>query len=149
MAWLIILEKTKEVTFPPAAQQCKKLLDYIRDDRLDCEFQVSEWALSEVIQTLRDRAILQKFLLDGYEFSAFNRHKWKYPIGDTESGPIHDAIKNFEFFLTGLKVQIVELHLQRRKIHAKLLICLTKAFWAYDLTQFDCCWINFFFLERL
>lgn len=55
--------------------------------------------------------------LDGYEISSFNRHKSRYPIGEAESGPIHDAVKNFEFVLTGLKVQRVELHLQRYKIH--------------------------------
>lgn len=112
-----MLEQTKEVAFPPAARKCKNLLSSVLNDRLICEFQASQWALTEVVQALRDRAILQKFLLDGYEISSFNRRKSEYPIGEEERGPIHDAIKNFETYLRKLEVRTVDLNMDRRMIH--------------------------------
>lgn len=69
-----------------------------------------------MVQTLRDRAILKKILLDGHEVSAFNRHKSKYPIEEDERDVIHDSIKNFEKYLNDLDVEFVELKLDRAKV---------------------------------
>lgn len=105
------------IKLPKAAQKCKDLLEFVIDDRLKCGLQTSDWALSEMVQYFRDRAIQKQFVLDGHELSYFNRHKHEYPVDVDDRGVIHDAIRDFEKYLQALEVEIIEVKIDRRNIH--------------------------------
>jgi len=87
------------------------------DGHLKFELQTSDWALSEMVQYFRDRAILKQFIFDGHVISSFNRYKHWYKIGTNEIGSIHDALADFESYLCSLEIEIVEARIDRLKIH--------------------------------
>lgn len=117
VAWVQVQEAPKRQSLPKAASKCKHFLEFVINDRLNCNLQTSDWALSEMVQYFRDRAILRQFLQDGFEISAFSRHKHEYSIGTDERGVIHDVITDFEKYLQDLEVGFLRLNMDRHKIH--------------------------------
>jgi predicted nucleic acid-binding protein len=77
----------------------------------------SEWAIAELVQSVRDRAIADIFLLDGNEMVAFNRMKPQYRIPKSKRSVIHQSISDFESFLRKNRVEIVKVNLDYHKIH--------------------------------
>jgi predicted nucleic acid-binding protein len=124
ISWLQIIEPSiaeksavKMIKLPKAAQKCKELLDVILEDRLRCGLRSSDWALSEMIQYFRDRAVLKQFLYDGYAISSFNRYKHKYPMYKGDREEIFDNVRDFEAYLRGLDIKIVKTEIDKTKIH--------------------------------
>jgi predicted nucleic acid-binding protein len=116
--WIITEEEpTKISQLPKKAENAKKLLDSIIAGKLNCRLQTSDWALSEMIQVLRDRAIFKKFFFDGFEFFAFNRLKSEYKIEQIEREIIQEAMVQFEKFLKKIGVEFIKIQISWRKIH--------------------------------
>lgn len=87
------------------------------DPSTEYKFQTSDWALTEMVQVYRDRAILKQFLKDGFEISAFNRKKSDYIVPDDEIAIIKEAINDFESFLRDAEIDILTLKLDWKRIH--------------------------------
>lgn len=89
----------------------------VEERRFICKFVTSDWALAEMIQSFRSRAIIHSFLLDGNELSAFNRFKAHYKVQERKRRSIHQAIMDFQTFLHKNHVQTVKINIDVHKIH--------------------------------
>jgi predicted nucleic acid-binding protein len=116
--WILIQEaRGKRRKLLPRGQKCKELLDYIKANRFKCKFQISNWGISELVQTLMDNAILDSVRLDGHQISAFNKVKSNYPLKRSKRVVIHQAIADFEMFLNQHKIEVTEVSIKSHSIH--------------------------------
>ena len=116
--WILIQEgRGKRRKLLPRGRKCKELLDSIKTNRFKCKFQTSNWGISELVQTLMDDAILDSLRLDGHQISTFNRVKSNYPLNRSKRMVIHQAIADFEKFLTKHKIEIIQVSINSHRIH--------------------------------
>jgi predicted nucleic acid-binding protein len=101
----------------PRGEKYKRLLDNIKTGIFNCKFLTSDWAITEIVAAVRDRAILKSFLFDGHEMSAFAREKRNYLLEEEKRIGIHEAIRDFVQFLHRLHIEIVKINLNVQKIH--------------------------------
>jgi hypothetical protein len=88
--WLLVKEAgRRRLRLNPRGKKSKILLDDIKNGRYKCQFLTSEWAIAELVQSVRDRAIAEIFLLDGNEMAAFNRVKTQYRIPKSKRTVMH------------------------------------------------------------
>jgi predicted nucleic acid-binding protein len=105
----------KDIKLPKAAQKSINLLQV--SDRLNCRFQTSDWALSEMVQYFLDRSIFKKFRYDGYAISSFNRHKHRYNVDTDDLVVINESLSAFEIFLRELGVEIIDAKVDKKRIY--------------------------------
>ncbi len=119
LSWILIEEEPQKIKkLPPKSTTCKKLLDTLVKGDFKCRFHTSDWALSEMIQYFKDKAIFKKFTLDGFSISAFNRLKSQYAINKNEMNIIKNAINDFEKdLLSKLDIEIHPTIIDWRGIH--------------------------------
>ncbi len=124
ISWILIEEEPDKIDrLPKKSKSCKQILDYIVNNHLNSSFITSDWAMSEVVRTFVDKAILKQFVLDGFTVSAFNRIKHEYDIDEEEIIIINETLNQFEKFLKNLGITFVETRIDWRKIHH---YCLTQ-----------------------
>lgn len=83
--------------------------------RFKCKFQTSKWSISELVQTLMDRELVDILMLDGHEMSRFNRVRSQYPLPSCKRRVIDQA--DFEKFFATHGIEITEVPINPHKIH--------------------------------
>src|SRR5207249_561828 len=89
------------------AENCKELLDYYEDGKLDIVLQTSEWALSEIIQSFIDKVTWEKFPFEGFELRELRKMKKELELKSEERLELNKELDVFEQFLNGLDVQMI------------------------------------------
>lgn len=93
------------------------MLSDIKNRRYNSKFVTSEWALAELVQSVRDRAIVKNFFLDGNEIAAFNRKKGQYKVEVQDRKVIHKSITQFRKFLKKYNIEIIRMNMNVDEIH--------------------------------
>lgn len=115
-------EPEKREKLPDRAKKCIDLLDFKIAGKFNCDFITSDWSISEMIQSIRDRSVFKKFYYDGYEFAAFQRLKPDYNLEESEIVDIMSYVEDFSQYLMDLDIQIIELKLDWREMHKYCLV---------------------------
>lgn len=103
--WILYHSQSRNMTeLPPSARSSLELLRLVRNGRLDCKLETTDFALTELSQVVRDNLLASKMMRDAQSLVYFQSLKSYYKLDDDEQEDFITYFREFNILLRELKI---------------------------------------------
>lgn len=103
--WILYHSQSRNMSeLPSSVRSSLELLRLIRNGRLDCKLETTDFALTELSQVVRDNLLASKMMRDGQSLVYFQSLKSYYRLDNEEQQDFITYFREFNMLLRQLKI---------------------------------------------